>query len=968
MSKKKAIKITTATAIAASAFVAVAPTQSEAATSSVDKAITKATNQMAKAYDTYHKTAKNEGKLPATGTIRNQVALAKDYYAAAEKEIAKNGGSKTKKAAYTKTLNAKKYFLDRAEAYLAAINTNLNPAKTAFTAAVETGKAKNVVSAKAALKKDVDAFKAIVAKIYGPDVRDLLEEKYATPATDLSNSVNDELKVYEAYKAIEAGKFADLAKTEELINSVKTEVETLKGKDTKLAKTLVEVVAKNIKAFEDAKVPTVKEVSAINGTQATVKFNKEITEATPANFTVVRKDDANLRAFVTKAEISPDKKSVTLTFANKFDNAKSYEVVADGVVSGDKKVENSKGEFTYVSAPAASVELNTTTIASNKNIKDIVKVTDTLGRDITNEVELEFQTSNGSVVSSTGLTGSEGTAIVKVLVKGTSVATANTVVTVSNASATSFVGFNIGEDSKPATTADFKKLETKDIVTSVAMEDTSSYINLYYLDQYNKETLDAKVGRGEVTYTNLTPNVLVVDEDGKLIPVSTGNGVVKVKVGNVETTLTINVRAKSVPTSMTVDKDVVNAVTGSTIPSEFTVKFKDQYNIDGQFDASKLSVKSADESVATASTVTTSGDVGSVKFSVTAIKEGNTAFTLTYTDGTKKIEKVVPVVISKAGNFNGYKVEVDYKKLNFAETDGTKTVATDDADEAQITVYEVDNNGNKLNKLPADATTLTFAEDSATKAVAGTVVTRNDDTDKVTINSTVAETKATLNVKVGTLVVDTITFDLFDTTATASKAVFNNNALPALEVGDDMQEELATLVKLQDQYGKDFTVAGDVKFDYVVTNKVNGFGVAADTEAVTLAEDTNLKLNSTADIVITKVTYMGGTVNLISSPVVVKAVVKGDSTAPAALVLSDLTVESTTISAETSPAEVGATVKVVANGAAVTATAVGQDTVEAAGKFAVTGLTAGTDYDVYVIDAAGNVSPKLDVKTAAAAE
>ncbi|MEC2055001.1 hypothetical protein I6J18_09715 [Peribacillus psychrosaccharolyticus] len=312
MSKKKAIKITTATAIAASAFVAVAPTQSEAATSSVDKAITKATNQMAKAYDTYHKTAKNENKLPKTATIRNEVKLAKDYYAAAEKEIAKNGGSKTKKAAFTKKLNTKKYFLDRAEAYLAAINTNLNPSKTAFNEAVETGKAKNVVPAKATLVKDVDAFKATVAKIYGPDVRNLLLEKYATPATELSNSVNDELKVYDAYKEIEAGKFADLVKTEELINKVKPEADALKTKTTKLATTLAAVVAKNDAKFEELKTPAVKEVKAATDKTVEVTLETAKTDLTAKNFKVLVDGTA-----VTPSEVKSDAKGevYTLTVA-----------------------------------------------------------------------------------------------------------------------------------------------------------------------------------------------------------------------------------------------------------------------------------------------------------------------------------------------------------------------------------------------------------------------------------------------------------------------------------------------------------------------------------------------------------------------------------------------------------------------------------------------------------------------------
>ncbi|MGG3943608.1 hypothetical protein ABEV54_19445 [Peribacillus psychrosaccharolyticus] len=374
MSKKKAIKITTATAIAASAFVAVAPTQSEAATSSVDKAITKATNQMAKAYDTYHKTAKNEGKLPATGTIRNEVKLAKDYYAAAEKEIAKNGGSKTKKAAYTKTLNAKKYFLDRAEAYLAAINTNLNPAKTAFKTAVETGKAKTVGPAKAALVKDVEAFEATVAKIYGPDVRGLLLEKYATPATDLANSVNDELKVYDAYKKIEAGKFADLEETAKLIDSVKKEADALKTKTTKLATTLAAVVAKNDAAYKEAydaaQVPVVKEVSAINASQVVVKFNKLVDKTTAgdkANYLIGGSQPASV-------EVQDDETSVVLTLSAPYTEAKTVAAQVEGV-----KLKDSQDKFPLFAGTVkiedkVNAQIKTVTGTTNGEVLKAVEV------------------------------------------------------------------------------------------------------------------------------------------------------------------------------------------------------------------------------------------------------------------------------------------------------------------------------------------------------------------------------------------------------------------------------------------------------------------------------------------------------------------------------------------------------------------------------------------------------------------
>ena len=67
MSKKKAIKIATATAIAASAFTAVAPAQSEAATS-LTKTISNARATMKKPYDRY---VKSTDKLAGVNTVKS---------------------------------------------------------------------------------------------------------------------------------------------------------------------------------------------------------------------------------------------------------------------------------------------------------------------------------------------------------------------------------------------------------------------------------------------------------------------------------------------------------------------------------------------------------------------------------------------------------------------------------------------------------------------------------------------------------------------------------------------------------------------------------------------------------------------------------------------------------------------------------------------------------------------------------
>lgn len=92
-----------------------------------------------------------------------------------------------------------------------------------------------------------------------------------------------------------------------------------------------------------------------------------------------------------------------------------------------------------------------------------------------------------------------------------------------------------------------------------------------------------------------------------------------------------------------------------------------------------------------------------------------------------------------------------------------------------------------------------------------------------------------------------------------------------------------------------------------------------------------------------------------------------DTTAPVAGILANMTVAATTVTGNAGAVEGLATVKMVANNAAATAAAVGSGSVTALanGSFAaITGLTTGTNYDLYVFDAAGNVSAKLDILTA----
>ncbi|RID84752.1 hypothetical protein D1953_12870 [Peribacillus asahii] len=332
MSKNKAIKVVTASVIAGSAITAVAPAQSEAATSSVDKAITKANNQITKAFNAYYKEAKYEGKLPSTTTIRKEAKLARDYYEAAKEAVAKNGGSTANKAAYTKKLDANKVYLNRVENYVKAINVNVATKKKEFEAAVKGGTQSKVLAAQEALDQKNAEFKKAVAKVFGPDTRRLLLAKYAAPADKLSATVDAEMAVYKAYRDIERKDLieTDLAAAEKLMDKVKKQVAAIEKKNTKLAKNLMKAVKKNKAAYEAAKASSKQLDAIVNKANNQMKkaFNAYYEEAKykgklPST-TTIRKEAKLARDYYEAAKAAIAKNGGSASYTKKLEANKVY--------------------------------------------------------------------------------------------------------------------------------------------------------------------------------------------------------------------------------------------------------------------------------------------------------------------------------------------------------------------------------------------------------------------------------------------------------------------------------------------------------------------------------------------------------------------------------------------------------------------------------------------------------------------
>jgi len=644
----------------------------------------------------------------------------------------------------------------------------------------------------------------------------------------------------------------------------------------------VEVTADNTQAEVDAataainaaidalvEITHVTGVEAINSTQATVTFSGAVKSVVPANFSVT---DANgNQAFVSNAVLNAAKDEATLTFFNAFANNGVYTVVTTSVKDAtDVSVPTSTDSFTYVTAPVASVEFIGTTILPASNAKTLVKVTDTLGRDVTAESNVVFESSNIGVVSATGVTaipsGTSASAIVvaKVAVGDTFVRSANTTITVSTSVATTFAGSYVYTTAAAATTADFAKLTAEQKIDFVNMGVTDKKLAAYYTDQFGKDTLSAVLafnGTGQPTLANLNPNVVIVENDGTIKPISAGTGYVKVVNGTVTTTIKITVKAAPVVTTMTADKTAVSVgALGGLNTAAIKLEYKDQFgNVTTTLPGTLTRIE-ADATIATATVV----DDNNV--TITGLKEGTTKITLTYKDGTAiTLTQVIDVTVTKAGTLAGYAVEnaAATLDLNTSNTAVPKTPNT-----SEVKVFSVDASGNKIAELDpgTGAGQFSLVPVDATGTASNAIVTAAADTVTAAAMGT-----GYVQVKVNTLLISTLTYNVTNTAAVPTTATFDSLAIvlgesPTLPVL--LTDKLKTMVSVKDQNGAAMTITpASLVFEYTITN-ITGLTFTGTANAESLATIT--AQSGLADIVVTKVTYPGNTANLLTTPVVVR--------------------------------------------------------------------------------------------------
>lgn len=347
MDKKKAVKLATASAVAASAFVAANPHTSQAATdvATVVSHVSQAKAQMKEAYYTYSHTVTETGQFPDIKDVYAAYNKAKQAYANAVAVVNKAGGAK--KDAYLADLQAtyETYVFKanpksgeaRVATYIDAYNyaTKLDKKSKELKAAVDAKDLKKAEELYHKISYELKTRTVILDRVYGQTTRDLLRSQFKAEAQKLRDSlvydITVSMKAREAQDAVKAG---NLDKAKAALDQVNQYV----SKVTDAFKAELQKAAQDANAaYEAALTPKVESVSAINAAQLQVKFNKAIDKSTVIDsdgtlksgvITITKVDGTGSVTIdgTSLASLSEDGKTLTITVASGALNSMKYVV------------------------------------------------------------------------------------------------------------------------------------------------------------------------------------------------------------------------------------------------------------------------------------------------------------------------------------------------------------------------------------------------------------------------------------------------------------------------------------------------------------------------------------------------------------------------------------------------------------------------------------------------------------------
>ncbi|PLR73509.1 hypothetical protein [Bacillus sp. UMB0728] len=309
MNKKHAIKVLSATAVAATAFVATSP-----ADASVQSDAQKLVNQAKNAGTVLKWAISTEGS--ADGTTRpwaqyNAAKAARDKAVAAVNKL-----PASQKAGYLADLEANvNLHITRAMYYIDAITAGekIKAKQDVLSAQIAKGAINDATeTAYHELSKEIRKQAVLLDRVYGKSTRDEIRGQYKQAAEAVRDSalyaVTVKMELDLAADALENNKTADVEKHLAEANKYIGKVQNAAMKAT---------LSKVIDEIEAQLTPAVKSVSAVNAKQLEVTFNQPVL-GQDANVTNDATDAANYTLGGTPASsavLSEDQRTVTVTFA-----------------------------------------------------------------------------------------------------------------------------------------------------------------------------------------------------------------------------------------------------------------------------------------------------------------------------------------------------------------------------------------------------------------------------------------------------------------------------------------------------------------------------------------------------------------------------------------------------------------------------------------------------------------------------
>ncbi|WP_394581028.1 hypothetical protein [Cytobacillus firmus] len=619
MSKKKAIKLAAASAVAASAFVAAAPAQTDAA-SNVAVEVSKAVTQMKKAYHTYSDVTA-QGKFAPIADVYKEYNAAKKAYASAKALVNKAGGAdKDKHLAELEDTYAD-FIAKRVITYIDAYNyaTTLQDKQFALEDALKKGDWDAAEEQYHAISYELNTRTVILDRVYGKTTRELLRGSFKADAQAARDGIINEVSVKMYYDQIDAlleeGK---LEEAEAKMKKIAEFVEKLDA-DTDFGAALLERVEAAEKKFEELSVPKVESVSAINAKSLSVKLNKELSTLDGLTFSVKR----GTTTVVLNPKLSEDKKSVELASSTNL-VAGEYEVTVTG---GKFEDGSNSAKVTVAAQKVGKIEFNGDVLAKTGTGVGTIgfKVYDQYGTDITGSAASLVNAINWSAnVAVDSLSDANGVLTVdlqggtdfangqKVLLTAVDPATAvssNVEVTIGAASAVKT--FTLGDVKLP-----------KDVTRIYTGETTAATIDFAAEDQYGNK-LDTVAKLNGITLLSSDANVVptFTTVDGKAVLNINTSSLVTAK--NVTITAVINATGQTVtktldivqpakPDTVTLGQLETNVVANGDAAGKFVLPI----TVVDQFGATLTAKQIADAYSAGTLTVTGTGSLASASLQV----------------------------------------------------------------------------------------------------------------------------------------------------------------------------------------------------------------------------------------------------------------------------------------------------------------------------------------------------------------